>query len=503
MNRILVSWIGQTDLNAARGNDSANLGPVAGALSERVFDRAVLLCNYPEDRLEEYLSWLVGRCGEKLKIDPKPVSLSNPTDYTEIYEAVTPVLHKLAETSGDGADLTFHLSPGTPAMATVWILLASTKFPARLIQSSRERGVVDARLPFDIAAEFIPEMLRERDTRLRDLSSADPPEAPEFSDIIHRSPVMERLIRRARRVALRNIPVLIEGESGTGKELLARAIHRVSPRREAPFVPVNCGAIPDDLFESELFGREKGAFTGASDRRKGYFEAADGGTLFLDELAELPGPAQIKLLRAVQEGEIVRLGSTKAITVDVRIIAATNRILTGEIAAGRFREDLFYRLAVAVLKIPPLRDRPGDLSLLIEHLFDLVNGETDAETGDGHKKLSVGARNLLLRHPWPGNVRELLNTLRRAVIWSDGSVITAEDVRESLLPAPGGCGAGILEKSLGGGFSLPDVLSEVSRHYLSRALDESGGNKTRAAELLGLPSYQTLSNWLRKYGVEK
>ena len=181
---------------------------------------------------------------------------------------------------------------------------------------------------------------------------------------------MARLIQRARRVAVRNVPVLIEGESGTGKEMLARAIHRASPRGSRTFIAVNCGAIPDQLIESELFGHEKGAFTDAKEVRKGYFEAAEGSTLFLDELGELPGPAQVKLLRAIQEGEVVRLGSTKPLKIDVRIIAATNRTLTEETAAGRFRDDLFYRLAVAVLKIPPLRERTGDLSLLVDHLVD-------------------------------------------------------------------------------------------------------------------------------------
>jgi transcriptional regulator with PAS, ATPase and Fis domain len=186
---------------------------------------------------------------------------------------------------------------------------------------------------------------------------------------------MDRLIQRARRVAIRNVSVLIEGESGTGKELLARAIHRASPRKDRPFIAVNCGAIPAELVESELFGHEKGAFTGATQQRTGHFEAADGGTLFLDELGELPGPAQVKLLRTLQEGEVVRLGSSKPTKVDVRIIAATNRTLTEEIASGRFREDLFYRLAVAVLKLPPLRERSGDLGVLIDHLLAQVNRE--------------------------------------------------------------------------------------------------------------------------------
>jgi transcriptional regulator with GAF, ATPase, and Fis domain len=283
--------------------------------------------------------------------------------------------------------------------------------------------------------------------------------------------------------------------------MLARAIHRASPRRDRPFIAVNCGAIPADLVESELFGHEKGAFTDAKQARKGYFESADGGTLFLDEVGELPSSAQVKLLRAVQEGEIVRLGSSRALKVDVRIVAATNRTLTEEIAEGRFREDLFYRLAVAVLKIPPLRERAGDIGLLIQHLLEYVNREASTEPGYREKKLSAGARNLLLAHPWPGNVRELLNTLRRAAIWSDGAAISSEDALEALLPVAGSVRQEVLGRPLGSGFNLSNLLDEVARHYLGRAMDEAKGNKTKAAELVGLPSYQTLSNWLARYEV--
>lgn len=313
---------------------------------------------------------------------------------------------------------------------------------------------------------------------------------------------MARLIDRARRVAVRNVPVLIEGESGTGKEMLARAIHRASPRRDRPFVAVNCGAIPAELVESELFGHEKGAFTDAKQARRGYFEEADTGTLFLDELGELPANAQVKLLRVLQEGELVRLGANKPVRVDVRIVAATNRTLTDEISAGRFREDLFYRLAVAVLKVPPLRDRAGDLGLLLERLLEQVNREAATEPGFREKSLSAGARNLMLAHTWPGNVREVLNTLRRAAIWSDGPSISSEDAREAILPAAGPRRTDVLDRPLGKGFNLQDLLGEVARHYLGRAIDESRGNKTKAAELVGLPSYQTLTNWLAKYGVQ-
>jgi transcriptional regulator with PAS, ATPase and Fis domain len=386
-------------------------------------------------------------------------------------------------------------------MAAVWIILGKTRFPAELIESSKDHGVRTASVPFDISADFLPDLLRDADQRLRDAAAEAPPAAPEFGDILHRSPVMARLLARARRAAARDVSVIIEGESGTGKELLARAIHRASLRKDGPFVPVNCGAIPAELVESELFGHEKGAFTGAGAARTGYFEAARGGTLFLDELAELPLAAQVKLLRALQEGQITRLGATAARKVDVRVVAATNRTLTDEIAAGRFREDLFYRLAVALLKLPPLRERAGDLGLLVDALWARVAGEDLPAPGGDHKKLSAGARNVLLGHAWPGNVRELANTLRRAALWSDGPTVTADEMREALLPAASPRRVEVLDRPLGQGLDLQELLGDVARHYLQRAMSEAHDNKTRAAELVGLPSYQTLTNWLEKYGV--
>ncbi len=499
MRKVLVAWIGNTDLRAPAESEAVGQGPIAQALTSRDFDEAFLLSDYDDKRVRPYLGWLEGLT--KARVEVLARKLSGPTHFGEIYEAaVGGVEHALGKAKD--AQLSFHLSPGTPAMAAVWIILGKTRFPAELIESSRDHGVRTASVPFDLSAEFLPDLLREQDARLKHGASGAPPEAPEFADIIHKSRVMGRLVERARRVAIRNVPVLIEGESGTGKELLARAIHRASPRRERNFIAVNCGAIPAELVESELFGHKKGSFTGAQADRKGHFKEADGGTLFLDELGELPAPAQVKMLRAIQEGEIVPLGESKPVKVDVRIVAATNRTLTEEIASGRFREDLFYRLAVAVLKLPPLRERQGDLGMLIDHLLVQVNREAQTEPGFKEKRLSAGARNLLLSHPWPGNVRELGNTLRRTAIWSDGAAISSEDVREALLPVATGARPEVLGRPLGSGFDLRDLLKEVARHYLLRAMDEAQGNKTKAADLVGLPSYQTFTNWLKQYEVQ-
>jgi transcriptional regulator with PAS, ATPase and Fis domain len=257
-------------------------------------------------------------------------------------------------------------------------------------------------------------------------------------------------------------------------------------------VAVNCGAIPEQLVESELFGHEKGAFTGATEARLGHFREAHGGTLFLDEIAELPKAAQVKLLRTLQQGEVLAVGSSRPVRVDVRIVAASNRPLLGEVAAGRFRSDLYYRLAVAILVLPPLRERAGDLDLLINHALAHINEEFAADPGYEPKRLEPAARAALHAHPWPGNVRELYNTMRRAALWTPGVVMRVADVREALLPMPG---------EPAGEVDLPSVLAGVARQHLQRALEEAEGNKSRAAEMLGLASHQTLTNWMRRYGV--
>jgi transcriptional regulator with PAS, ATPase and Fis domain len=499
MKMVLVCWIGHADLQASSGNAKVGLGPIGQAVVTRPFDEVALLSDHPQEQLAGYVTWLKAQTGAHLAVFKE--ALSGPTQFGEIYEAAVRVVSETLKRSGGDCRLTFHLSPGTPAMAAVWIILAKTRFPAELIESSAQHGVRTASVPFDISAEFIPDLLRKPDRELERLSTGLPHEAPEFGDIICGSAPMKRVIAKARLVAPRSVAVLIEGESGTGKELLARAIHRASPRRDKPFLAVNCGAIPSELVEPELFGHEKGAFTGADRVRKGCFEEADGGTLFLDVIGEMPLQAQVRLLRVLQEGEVVRVGSRQAIKVAVRIIAATNRNILEEVAAGRFRSDLFYRLAVAILRLPPLRERPGDLGLLIDSLLEQINSESVSEPGYQHKKLSVAARNLLLQHSWPGNVRELMNTLLRAAIWTPGPTIGLEAMRDALIPAIPGKDEGILNPPLGDGLKLPELLTTVARHYLSRALEEAHGNKTLAASMLGLPSYQTLTNWLKRYGI--
>jgi transcriptional regulator with PAS, ATPase and Fis domain len=499
-SRTLVAWIGRADLLAASGDSKKGIGPIAQAVTVHQFESVELLSDFPVKECGQFKAWLAKHCSAAITVHR--IKLSSPIDFSDIYEGARNVLDVLI--GQRDTELTYHLSPGTPAMASVWILLAKTTHPARLIQSSIETGVQEANIPFDIAAEFIPQLLKKSDARMTSLAQGVTDEAAEFANIIYRSAIMKKVIAQAKRVAVRGIPVLIEGETGTGKELMARAIHHASPRAEKAFISVNCGAIPPELVESEFFGHKKGAFTGAVADRKGHFERADQGTLFLDEIGELPKPIQVKLLRALQEGEVTPVGASEARKVNVRVVAATNRQLIHEVASGNFREDLFYRLAVAIIKLPPLRERAGDISLLIDALVKQVN-QTANELGIKHKHISVPARNFMLQQPWPGNVRELLNTIQRAAVWSDDEHISLEAIKDAVLvkPATNGAIGDILGRQIDSGLELESLMADVAKHYIERAIEHTNGNKTRAAKLLGFGNYQTFTNWMNRYVVER
>ena len=498
VSTVLVAWIGQTDLDCADGSRPGR-GPIGSAVAERSFDGLVLLSNYTPAQNRAFVDWLAAT--DALPVHLRLETLDDPTDYGAIHAAAVRALDYARETFGADADLSIHISPGTPAMQAVWVLLAKTRYPAELIQSHAKTGVRTVSVPFDIAAEYVPALLREADGKLARLTAGLPPESPEFDRIIGRSPAMDRARTRARRIAPHDVTVLIEGESGTGKELFARAIHAESRRRRGPFEEVNCGALPEGLVESLLFGHVRGAFSGAVRPHAGHFEAAADGTLFLDEIGELPLPAQVKILRALQEKTVRRLASATSISVDVRIVAATNRDLRAEVAAGRFREDLYYRLATGVIRLPPLRERQGDLTPLIDHFLAAANRKFADQPGVQQKVLSPSARNLLLRHPWPGNVRELQATLDRLVLWTPDPVVGADDVRQELLGSARDDRSDLLGRPLGDRLALPSLVADLARHYLQRALIEADGNKTRAAALIGLPSYQTLTNWMKRYDV--
>ena len=500
--RWLVGWIGGTDHDAAEGRLKGDSGPIAAALlSGEKFDRVYLLTNYPHERSVAYCDWLA----HKTSIRPKSIvlfdiKLPSPVDYDAIYAEVSKNL-EAADLPRDDVQLTFHLSPGTPAMTVIWIVLARTRFPARLIQTTRNQGIHEVTFFTDVADAFLPEYLQRGAHRIETLAAGPKGGAPEFEAIVHCSGAVERQIELARRMAAYDVPILILGETGTGKELFAEAIHKASRRADGPFVAVNCGAIAPELASSELFGHEKGAFTGAVRDHKGYFEAANGGTLFLDEIGDLPLDTQVRLLRVLQSKAVTRVGGTKTTPVDARIVAATHRDLAAEGAAGRFREDLFHRLAVGILNLPPLRERGADVAILVDHFMAQINTEGAGKPEAQSKILSKTAKDLLIAHSWPGNIRELYHTLLRAALWSRGSVIEAADIRAALLPVPA-VSRSLLERPLVQGFDLEGFLDEIKTRYIRMALERCGGKKTAAARLLGFSNHQTLGNWMKRLGLE-
>jgi len=313
-----------------------------------------------------------------------------------------------------------------------------------------------------------------------------------FDEIVSTSHALEEVLNQAGRVAASNATVLLRGESGTGKELVAKAIHYNSPRANFPLIKVNCAALPETLLESELFGHEKGAFTGATAKKIGRFEAADKGTLFLDEIGELTPGMQVKLLRVMQEREFERLGGNQTIKVDVRVITATNRDIEQAVKEGKFREDLYYRLNVVSLIIPPLRERKEDIPALLDHFIK--------KYGEENKKQIVGvaaeARDMIMRYSYPGNVRELENIIERAIVLTKKGIITAADLP---IHVKSGTSEGE-QQAQALKSSLNETLDTVERGLIMEALKESGGIQTRAAEKLGI-SERVLRYKLKKYDI--
>ena len=322
-----------------------------------------------------------------------------------------------------------------------------------------------------------------------------------FGKIVGNSPSMRHIYNLILQVAKTKTSVLITGESGTGKELIAKAIHEQSQRSEKPFVVLNCGGIPETLMESELFGHKKGAFTGATQDKKGLFEVADKGTIFLDEIGELTPPVQVKLLRAVQEHVFKAVGGNEDISVDIRIISATNKRLEDEVIAGNFREDLFYRLNVIEIKVPPLRERKSDIRLLAQHFLDKYSREMGKEI----TKMSSYAIDLLNKYDFPGNVRELENLLERSVALSTTNIILPDSLALSIHKRR--WIEGIKDRrfdldEVKNGVSLDVIMEEIEKAYLEKALDCTKGKKQEAAELLGI-SFRTFRYRLQKLAIEK
>jgi DNA-binding NtrC family response regulator len=362
------------------------------------------------------------------------------------------------------------------------IVLSGTRNVATAVEAMKLGAADYLTKPFEVEALRIKvrQLLSRRELereveRLRAQVAAQ----EQLGGLLGRSAAMQEIFQTIRRIALSQVTVLIHGESGTGKELVARAIHDLGPRREGPFVAVNCAGIPDGLIESELFGHERGAFTDAAQRRIGRFEAASGGTLFLDEVGELAAPVQAKLLRALQERRIERLGGTGSIPVDVRVLAATHRDLERDVAQGRFRADLFYRIHVVPIELPALRERREDIPLLAAHFLKQARA---AAGGQGPTRIAPAALSALEHYGWPGNVRELCNAIEHAVALAESDVLGIDDLPRALVRTTRIDGLHQAVRS--GELGFEQATADFERELLLEALENAGWNQTRAAEHL-------------------
>jgi DNA-binding NtrC family response regulator len=497
--RLLITWSDRSTLEGTRSHRSrrpkADRGPVLRLLEQResrgAYDAAWVLTTPEHEAPTRDLVAAVRRYVADTTL--RTLDLDDPSDHEKLFHALLPVVRDVPE----DAEVTVVLSAGTPQAQTLWVVLVkSGLLPARMVQVippafvPRPHPRALREVTLDIAG--FPEIraLREELVQLRAREEAR-------AGLVGQSPVMEALVQRLGRVAAADVPVLVQGETGTGKDLVARAIHRASARRDGPFLAENCGALAEGTLESELFGHEKGAFTGAIARRKGLFELAHGGTLFLDEVAEAGPAVQVRLLRALEQGVIRRVGGETEVRVDVRIIAATHRDLTTMLRDGRFREDLYYRLNGARLEVPPLRERLGDLEPLVLHFLD-AQGR--------HPMPTRRAWRALERYPFPGNVRELRAEVARWVVFCEDRV-ELDDLSPEIRAAAASADTedeprpAAPSKPSGAPASLVEEVRALERSLVDAALVRNEGNLSRTARELGIDR-NTLKRKLRSRVVD-
>ncbi len=413
-------------------------------------------------------------------------------------QAVSAVVTDLKMPNLDGMGLLARITENYPGLPVIIVTAYGTVSSA---VDALKKGAFDyITKPFDQEElkNIIAKAVKTRTLNEEELLAG--PAELETSGMIGSSEAMREVFDVVARVAPTTTTILITGETGTGKELVAHAVHRNSPRRTQPFIKINCAAIAENLMESELFGHEKGAFTGAVVSKPGRFELAHGGTLFLDEVGELPREMQVKLLRAIQDQEFERVGGVRTIKVDVRLIAATNRNLRDDVAEGRFREDLFYRLNVLPIHLPPLRERPEDIELLADHFL----AKFDRKLGKTHAGIDPAVREVFLAYPWPGNIREMENLMERLVLMARGETIGIEDIPPTVRSAAEGRAAAAVAQGDKGPFKefIRTHMEDLERQMILTCLEECGDNVTKAAERLGL-SRKGLQLKMIKYNLRK
>lgn len=496
--KVLLSFTGFHDpfaANAATGEMRA--GPILTVLAERSFDRVYLFTTPKAAEISEKTALAIIERHHGVKVEILDVPLKDPTNYLGILRQLRSHFKKLNATHPDAA-YSISVSSGTPHMHACWLLLAASgEIPATILQST--------------PPEFVPEgksLVKEIDIHQKDFPvitrPVDGPEQTEDDEssilsacrelgIVGDDPAFRKALHETFIYSqYDDFHVLLLGETGSGKEYFAQFIHHLGPRAGRPMITVNCSSIPENLVESQLFGHKKGAFTGAATDHEGKFKSADRGVLFLDEIGELPLPAQAKLLRVLDQGEIEPVGSNRPVKVNVRVIAATHRNLREMVLAGTFREDLYQRFGSSVA-IPPLRSRKVDIPMLSGHMLTAWNARHQHQ-----KRLSPAAINELIRYPWPGNVRELRRVIVQSAMFATGKLIQPDDLRFeaplrtnpiSALPDPAE------------GFQVNEFLDELKLHLIQRALELAGGVQSRAARLLGI-SPQAINQFLKSRNLQ-
>ncbi len=504
-------------------------GPVLTLLAERSFAAVHIFTTQNTlpnaQQLQQEIAARAGNCRTRIH----NIDIPDPTDYEALFLRMSGLCREILEEYRDQKPVcSIATASGTPQMQTVWFLLAQSGLvPATLLKITPPRflrpgqkAVSEIRLSLKSFPRITlpsPETLEIAATYLRKekLEAEREELVREFSGLqmIGRSPVLTKVMETVRAAALYDSAVLIQGETGTGKELVARAIHFNSTRKTEPMITVNCAAIPETLVESELFGHEKGAFTGADRQKKGKFELADRGTIFLDEIGDMPLPAQAKILRVLQDKAITRVGGDKIIPADVRVIAATNRNLTERIAEGKFREDLYYRLRVIDIPVPALRERREDIPLLVEYFLDRHNRRYRQK-----KQFNREAMRRVLEYPWPGNVRELENAIERAFVLSRGNVIRDTDLPPEIVMSPvalsmanggphrseqpfaSGASGGIISIPPEG-LDLDARLEDLEKACYEEAIRRKDGNREAAARLLGIKPHTFRKRVKERFGM--
>lgn len=492
--KTLFTWLGKTDIENMEEETNAAISSIA-LKSKDPFDKIVIVSNTWDEKWHRYEKWLK----KKLAFAHRPyedvsvnrVFIASPIDYDSISKESQKWINKL---SSECESLYINLTSGTPAMSAVSIILGKAKSNTYFYQSNPKGQVFLDDIPFDFVAEHDASVARAISSKATKLPTND----KAFEDIIAVSPQMLEVVSKAAKLAPLDLPVLVLGETGTGKEVISNAIHKASRRASQTIKTVNCGALPENLVDSILFGHVKGAFTGALKEHKGLFEQADGGTLFLDEVGELSLDVQVKLLRALQQGEITRVGDDKTITVDVRVIAATHRNLVTMVEDGEFREDLFYRLALGIVEIPALRDRTEDIGPLVHALASEINDNAKSYSDFKSKNISKKGMKFILSQPWRGNIRELWSTLNRALLLSEKDEISDLDIQDALISRENKQHEHDIHLAYGDVVDLKQITENIEKKYIEAALKATGGAKGKATDMLSLGLHQNLRNMMKR-----